>query len=56
MANRETFRQVGDRFDHPRGYAHYIFKQGCQILTSQATSQQLIQWPSTTEIDKLVAS
>ena len=53
LANQETFRQIADRYGLTRGYAHYIFKQSCQVLSALAQENQIIKWPVTSDIEQL---
>jgi DDE superfamily endonuclease len=53
LANQETFRQIADRYGLTRGYAHYIFKQSCQVLSALAQESQIIKWPLTSDIERL---
>jgi len=54
LANQESFRQLGDRFGIPRGYAHYIFKQCCGMLAVIGCKNEIIKWPTNAQTENLV--
>lgn len=54
LANQESFRQLSDRFDLSRPQSHYVFRQGCTILSRLASSSVI--WPSKKGTEMLAAS
>jgi len=53
LANQETYRQVADRFGITRGYAHYLVKQTCGILSTLGEVHRIIEWPSMSNIESM---
>jgi len=54
LANQESFGQLSDRFDFSRPQSHYIFRQGCTILSRLASCS--IIWPSKQEMEMLATN
>lgn len=54
LANKETFRQISDRFDIAESCAHTIIKKVTKFFTVNSTDS--IRWPNENELPNLAAN